>query len=667
MANAGDAYPATANNRNTSRELGRGIGHFSRRLATEGPHAENSRRDSNSHSDDLTNSMGHAGVSVWTLVVCEGQGTMMKVTLPPGKKPLATIRRVFDAVDRVEDYGKLLEWLLVSNFPPPETGKEQEFLGDYVQHYSYKFAAISDVNFALGVYNDIKHTNTKRGRPPEAHEIERAAKHLDAAIEQLLLTLPDAIRKAVLIDPYVQQAKKAGAVIVLGLAMFGMVALVGPRLFMHRTDADRGIVRPMSHEEFAKQQWELVERAARDTHNAIGLLEEAIANWNLRWTELSSGSDGRRLASSPVAVRAIAELSDRPRIKLDEAKAMRSEVDQALEPLRKAQKDRNYSRTEFGESTSRLSRLRGRAQQGTADCNSANALVDQWLTKVAASQPAPVTLEQAVRDLREADRSAKLEAERKEAEERAKVLAAKSKLIEGRKVAFDKEQQSRREEYQPLKVLADDPATRELFAPFLAHGVRFPRSNKRSISWQNEQGRQPGPPGPIGYEWLVSSGVLESADVMIAVATSEGNDRARWPAPRSDAERDEYRKRHNILVRVAPLWHDMGLLGARPEKPHRRDSDEWARSLEPFQGEWRQSKYDFDVAIVGDIGVMTRGSTPDHHVGEDALRIESVNGVIFTGTHIWSDGRWEPVSGELSNPNLIRLNSASLQWTMERQ
>lgn len=593
---------------------------------------------------------------------------MSKVVLPPGKKPLATIRRVRDAADRVEDYGKLLEWLLVGHLPPPEIDKEQPFLGDYVQHYSYKFRAIADVNFALGVYNDIKHTNTKRGRPPEPDEIERAAKHLDAAILQLLLTMPWPVQRAVFVDPYFQLAKRVGIAAVLGLAGYGFLSFIVPALATRESsDIPRRVIAPaISQEEFAKQRWDSVERMARDTHASIDQLQDALTKWNQRWTALASNADGRRIAASTDATRAIAGLVDRKRPAADEIKVMHADVDKALTPLREAQKNRDYSRIEFGSESALFERIRRRASDEAAACNSALTTVDQLLSRAAASQSAKVTLQQAVDDLREADRLAKLEAERKAAEAVARASAERDAMVSARMAAYEKDLAARRAEYQRLRALAEDEQNKAKFEPFLAAGTRVPFRDHKGVRWRNDNGRTPGPATPMKYEWLIQARVLESAEDMIAVGTHAGNDRPTWSPPKTEEDRREFVERFELLKQIAPVWHDMGVLGPPPAEPHFPDPDILASALQPLQGEWRYRQYDYDLLIVGDTGVMTRVSRPKQRLGAAVLRFTGTTGNKLRGTHEFEDGNWYDVEAELTDPNTLHLHAAAWDWAMER-
>lgn len=588
---------------------------------------------------------------------------MSRVTLPPGKKPLATIRRVRDAADRVEDYGKLLEWLLVTNLPKPPSDKEKPFLGEYVQHYADKFPSLFEVNRSLGILNRIKHTNPDID-PPDANEIERAAKSFDVAIMHLLLRMPWPVQRAVFVDPYVQAAKQIGIVALILIAAYVVLSLTVSSLKKH-TDRSGSNSRP-STEEVAKKQTETIEHAAYNARSSIERLEGSLAKWNQRWAEIAANDEGRRLAGSTESVRAIAGLAEQKRPNADEIRAMRADIEQALQPLQESQGNRDYTQTDFGTVVALCDRIQRRAREAVAECSSALETVDRLLAKAPSAPLASKTLAQAIKDLHEADRAAKVEAERKAAQAAALARAAREALISARTAAYQKKLEEKRTEFKRLHTLAQDETIRAKFEPFLASGTRVPYRDRNGVRWQNEHGRTAGPATAMRYDWLIQARVFESVEDMIAVGTHAGNDRPKWSPPKSESERQEFVDRFELLKQVAPMWHDMGLLGPPPERPRLPDPDLVAEALKPFQGEWRQRKYDFDVAIVGDVGVMTRGSKPDHHVGEDALRIESVSGATFTGTHFWSDGSWEPVTGELSTPNLIRLNSASLQWTMER-
>lgn len=593
---------------------------------------------------------------------------MSKIVLPPGKKPLATIRRVRDAADRVEDYGKLLEWLLVSNFPPPPSEKEHVFLGDYVQHYGFKFPALSDVNFALGVYNDIKHTNTKRGRPPEPDEIERAAKHLDRAILGLLLTLPWPVQRAVFVDPYVQLAKKIGIAAIVGLAIYGLLVIIVPALKKVPSSERQAALHELtSPKEIAAQRWNSVEQSARDTLASLDEWERVLSTWNQRWADLASNADGRRIAASSDATGVMAGLLEQKRPHSREVQALRADIDKALTPLREARTRNDFSQTGFGSELALFDRVRRRAMDETAVVKKALGTVDQLLAQTAKNHPAETSLQKAIEDRRESDRMAKAAAERRAAIAVAEARAARKALLSSRVAAYELELTKQRAEFQRLRALAADEQTKAKFEPFLAPGTRVPFRDHKGVRWRYESGRNPGPATPMKFAWLTQAHVLDSVEDMIAVGSHADNDRPKWTPPDSEEARREFGERFALLKQVAPIWHDMGLLGPPPQHPHFPDPDVFAEALKPFQGEWRDRKQDYDVLIVGDVGITTRSGNARNPVGGDMLRIEVVEGNSFRGMHHFQRGTWEPVTGQLLSPSRIRITDAGgNSWIDER-
>lgn len=94
--------------------------------------------------------------------------------------------------DQVKDLGTVLEYLLVM-LEPSFVGKDPRKspqLGERVQHcqtYLRDLQQLKDVNFAVGIRNDLIHAGEPGHEvPPPPRDIERAAKHLFVATEHIL-------------------------------------------------------------------------------------------------------------------------------------------------------------------------------------------------------------------------------------------------------------------------------------------------------------------------------------------------------------------------------------------------------------------------------------------------------------------------------------------------
>jgi len=123
---------------------------------------------------------------------------MSRIVLPPGKRPLYLIRGLSDPSDRVEEYAKLLEWLLACHMGNHDPIEAPVFLGTHVQRHADKFASVVDVKRAVDICNRIKHTILD-GTVPDTTQVKWAAECLDEAIVEVLRHVPKTVRKVV--DP----------------------------------------------------------------------------------------------------------------------------------------------------------------------------------------------------------------------------------------------------------------------------------------------------------------------------------------------------------------------------------------------------------------------------------------------------------------------------------
>lgn len=126
------------------------------------------------------------------------------MSLPIGKRPLRCIFAMPDPVDQLISATVLLEYVLCRLDGGRSVGSES--LGTMVQRHAAHFRSIADVNYALGVRNDLVHTQDRgvpalgaRSRPAVASgDVVRAAKYVTEAVARLASLLPDSrTRKAV--------------------------------------------------------------------------------------------------------------------------------------------------------------------------------------------------------------------------------------------------------------------------------------------------------------------------------------------------------------------------------------------------------------------------------------------------------------------------------------
>ncbi len=141
------------------------------------------------------------------------------VVLPAGKKPLAAIRKEKDAADRVEDYARLLEWLLVAFVA--ETDLKQD-LSTHVGANSWMFSSLPSVYFGLGVYNDLKHAVSARA-PREQSEIGLAAHNLERAVVEVLPYTPWSVQRAAAVDGLLSRVRRGA---ILCVAIFGVLFIL---------------------------------------------------------------------------------------------------------------------------------------------------------------------------------------------------------------------------------------------------------------------------------------------------------------------------------------------------------------------------------------------------------------------------------------------------------
>lgn len=596
---------------------------------------------------------------------------MSRVNLPLGKKPLPVIRRVNDPIDRIEDYAKLLEWLLVIHVSAGEPDEQLEFLGAHVQRHAHKFSNIQFVNAAIGVYNDIKHAKPAKGRPPPTEaQIEGAASNLETAVLEILPYVPDPVRRAVSRDPRFWGIPNG--VILAGVFLFGLAILVF--LVAKLDDFGKSARRaswnnedPEVRLQYAKQAQNQAITLATNAEAALDSAERERRAWIDLTSKLLTNEAGRRLAQSEQSLRETANLLAQARLGSDELGALRQKVVSISNPIRDALTDKRSNLYPQATEVRELELILDRATECARGYKHDSETLNGMLARAPGGPTASVTLEQAITNLREADRIAKAEADQKAEEAAAEARAVRKALLSARAAAYEEELTNKRAEFQRLRALAADEQNKAKFEPFLAAGTRVPYCDRKSVRWQNEHGRAAGPATPMKYEWLIQARVLESVEDMIAVGTHAGNDRPKWSPPKSEQDRREFVERFELLKQIAPVWHDMGLLGPPPAEPHFPDPDILASALRPLQGEWRYRQHDYDLLIVGDTGVMTRVSTPKQRLGATVLRFTKATGSKLQGKHEFDDGTWCDVETQLRGQDVLQLHAVNgWNWSMER-
>ncbi len=187
--------------------------------------------------------------------------------------------------------------------------------------------------------------------------------------------------------------------------------------------------------------------------------------------------------------------------------------------------------------------------------------------------------------------------------------------------------------------------------------------------WRNAGGRTASPAGAIPYDVLAQARVFQTVEDMVAVGSSSGNDRSFWNSPAAKDEKawEEHRKRFELLKEVAPIWHDMGLLGPPPEVPHLPDPDRLAPELTaPFQGEWSCPEYGGSIRFEGATGTVLKPSSANYRVGQTVYLIDEVSGKTLRARALFTGGSWLPVTAELVSENKLRFEGDGKQWHLEK-
>lgn len=422
-----------------------------------------------------------------------------------------------------------------------------------------------------------------------------------------------------------------------------------------------------------------VENAAGSARVAVEAFEAACASWERDVVPLRTNDAGRRIASSPEDTRAAMAVLDQRREPAASASTLRQNIDELARPAQEALKAKTDYRPTTG-AVAKLAEIRGSAERAVETYLSGRAQLLALAEDHASSAPNASTLEQAIATLRAGDdlaRARKVGEEQKRAEAAARdaVATAEKKRVDAdrdaelRRIATEAALAEKRAEFKRLRSIATDPDIQAQFKPFLQKGTRIPYRDYKGVMWRNAGGRTKLPADAIPYDVLAQARVFQTVEDMVAVGSSSKNDRSFWSAPAATDEKGwaEYRRRFELLKEVAPIWHDMGLLGPPPEAQHLPDPDKLAPEVTaPFQGEWSCPEYGGCIRFEGATGTVVKPSAPSFRVGQTGYLIDEVNGKTLRGRVLFSGGEWVPVTAELVTESKLRFEGNGKQWHLEK-
>jgi hypothetical protein len=106
---------------------------------------------------------------------------------------------------------------------------------------------------------------------------------------------------------------------------------------------------------------------------------------------------------------------------------------------------------------------------------------------------------------------------------------------------------------------------------------------------------------------------------------------------------------------------------ARLATERQREQVKYASNSGTFDGVWFSKKYRYGFRIEGDIGIATQSNSSQFAPGDVILRIEPLSETAFRGEHIFTNGLWQPVSGQLVNVRTIKMQGGGFIWHMSRE
>lgn len=425
-----------------------------------------------------------------------------------------------------------------------------------------------------------------------------------------------------------------------------------------------------------------VDSLASSAVAAVEGFERACASWEQDVAPLLSNEPGKRLASSPESTRAAMAVLDLKREPLASARNFRLTIDTLVRPVRDALETKTDYRPAAG-TAAKLEEVRAQAESATNAIRAARGELLALVASHAASTPSVSTLDQAIEALRAGDALARAKAvgeeqAKAEVEARDAVAAAEKQRVDAakdaelRRIATETSLAEKQAEFKRLRSLASDPSVQAQFQPFLQKGTRVPWRDGKGVTWRSAGGRAATPADAIPYELLAQCRVFETVEDMVAVGTSSGrqkNDRTTWVRPADTDEKawDDFRKRFALLKEVAPIWHDMGLLGPPPAVPHLPDPDKLAPQVTAqFDGEWSCPEYGGVIRIEGTAGKLVKPNSPAFQVGQQTFVIDEVTGKTIRGRVLFTAGNWIPVTAELVSENKLRFTGDGKQWHLEK-
>jgi hypothetical protein len=121
-------------------------------------------------------------------------------------------------------------------------------------------------------------------------------------------------------------------------------------------------------------------------------------------------------------------------------------------------------------------------------------------------------------------------------------------------------------------------------------------------------------------------------------------------------------------VKASGIVYPIELMTAETKPLTSSISDRSAIKINPFNGEWYSPKYRYGFRIEGKIGVATKSNAPTvYKVGDVMLRINDLQDSSFQGLHIYTNGAWNDVTGELTSENTMIMKGGGFTWTMQKQ
>jgi hypothetical protein len=297
--------------------------------------------------------------------------------------------------------------------------------------------------------------------------------------------------------------------------------------------------------------------------------ETEVKQWDAEIRPLLTNERGKQLAGNDEAVAAFQRVYEKERPGRGEVDAARVRVSQLIEPVVRASEETEALYVPGEALMKQLEEEGTIARNLTATYRDARAQIQVLLMQNDHASPSNMTLQAALDARRLNQAQATLEADKERQQnidaeiEKKKVEAAElQKQIEVdriqqemnlqvTKAQAERDTREREAAAAQLSKDANDPTILAKFRPFLDRGWYL---GGESLP-HNEK------PRPWSYRYLQSFGVTTNYDRFVQAAT-DTRDRARqrWPKPDTPEEDQEYHKRFDQFVQLAPIWRDAGKL-----------------------------------------------------------------------------------------------------------